>query len=99
MKETGEIIRVYNVGRLLGKGGFAKVYEMTDTATGHLVAVKVVDRNSLQKEKMKQKLLTEIKIHKSMNHRNIVHFERFFNDDRNVYIVLEVCHCHVSIVQ
>ena len=36
-------------------------------------------------------LLNEIKIHKSLDHANIVHFERFFEDKTNVYILLEVC--------
>lgn len=36
-------------------------------------------------------LLNEIKIHKSLDHANIVRFERFFEDKNNVYILLEVC--------
>jgi len=35
--------------------------------------------------------LAEIKIHKSLNHENIVQFERVFEDKENVYILLEVC--------
>lgn len=94
-KEGTAIIKKFLVGNLLGKGGFAKVYEFTDVSSGHLCAAKVIDRNSLKKEKTKQKLLTEIKIHKSLNHKNIVKFEHFFSDENNVYILLEVCHCQV----
>lgn len=40
-----------------------------------------------QREKMQQ----EITIHKSLNHANVVKFLSFFDDDTNVYIVLELC--------
>lgn len=31
---------------------------------------------------------------RALDHRNIVKFERFFEDDTNVYIVLELCDNH-----
>lgn len=40
-----------------------------------------------QKEKMNQ----EIHIHRSLSHANVVRFLSFFDDDINVYIVLELC--------
>ena len=40
---------------------------------------------------MKQKLMSEIKIHQSLHHKNIVGFERFFEDAENFYIILELC--------
>lgn len=36
-------------------------------------------------------LITEIKIHKTMNHQHIVKFEHVFEDHENVYILLEIC--------
>ena len=35
--------------------------------------------------------MSEIKIHKSLKHTNIVNFEHFFEDSENVYILLEIC--------
>lgn len=35
--------------------------------------------------------MSEIKIHQSLHHRNIVEFRRNFEDHANVYIVLELC--------
>ena len=35
--------------------------------------------------------MSEIKIHRSLNHTNIVGFEHFFEDYENVYILLEMC--------
>lgn len=33
----------------------------------------------------------EIKIHRSLLHERVVRFEGFFEDDANVYILLEMC--------
>lgn len=35
--------------------------------------------------------MSEIKIHRSLRHENIVAFEHFFEDSENVYILLEIC--------
>ena len=35
--------------------------------------------------------MSEIKIHRSLTHQNIVQFEHFFEDAENVYILLEMC--------
>lgn len=39
-------------------------------------------------------LVTEIKIHKSLEHKNIVLFDHVFEDSDNVYMVLELCGNH-----
>jgi len=36
--------------------------------------------------------MSEIKIHRSLHHPNIVQFGHFFEDSENVYILLEMCH-------
>ena len=73
-------------------------------------AVKVVWKPSLKSGKQRQKLLSEIKIHQSLSHPNIVTFKgvfegkffyyfyefTFFLDDENVYIILEICENKVS---
>ncbi len=35
--------------------------------------------------------MSEIRIHRSLHHPNIVCFEHFFEDNENVYILLEIC--------
>jgi polo-like kinase 1 len=93
IKVTGDVqIRKYVKGRLLGKGGFAKCYEFTCSDTKKISASKVVSKSSLVKSRAKQKLISEIKIHKSLHHPSIVGFEHYFEDTENVYILLEMCH-------
>ena len=93
VKVTGDVqIRKYLKGRLLGKGGFAKCYEFTCCDTKKIYAAKVVAKSSLVKSRAKQKLISEIKIHKALHNYNIVGFEHYFEDTENVYILLEMCH-------
>jgi polo-like kinase 1 len=67
------------------QGGFAKCYEMTSLDSGRTYAGKVVPRSSLEKQSAQRKLLNEIKIHKSVVHRNIVKFERWFQGIASVF--------------
>jgi polo-like kinase 1 len=84
-------VKRYSKGRLLGKGGFAKCYETINLETKRVQAAKIIIKDSLTKSRAKQKLISEIKIHKSLHHINIVNFEHVFEDHENVYILLELC--------
>ena len=87
---TGAIIK-YERGKFLGKGGFAKCYEMKRVDNGRIFAAKIFDKKGLSNGRSKKKLINEIKIHKKLNNPNIVGFEKFFEDKDNVYILLELC--------
>ena len=83
--------REYMKGRFLGKGGFAKCYELICKDNNKIFAAKIIAKSSIKSERQKQKLITEIKIHKSCHHPQIVAFEHNFEDKDNVYILLELC--------
>ncbi|RUS14064.1 hypothetical protein BC937DRAFT_94405 [Endogone sp. FLAS-F59071] len=72
------------------QGGFARCYEVVDPE-GNRFAAKTVKKESLRITKNRDKLLAEIKIHRSMNHKNIVKFYKCFEDSVNVYMLLELC--------
>jgi len=80
----------YKRGLFLGEGGFARCFQIRDDS-GDVFAAKTVAKASIKSDKTKTKLLSEIKIHKSMSHPNIVQFVDCFEDDVNVYILLEIC--------
>ena len=86
-----ETTRKYKLGRFLGKGGFAKCYELICQDNNKVFAAKMIPLSELKTDRQKQKLLTEIKIHKSVHHQQIVAFEHYFKDKANVYILLELC--------
>ncbi|XP_064635571.1 serine/threonine-protein kinase PLK1-like [Lineus longissimus] len=81
----------YAKGKFLGKGGFAKCYELTDMDTKQIMAGKIVPKSLLVKQHQKDKMTQEINIHRSLNHKHIVGFFGFFEDNDNVYILLELC--------
>lgn len=92
VKHNGEVqIRKYIKGKFLGKGGFAKCYEFINQETKAVCAAKVVQKASLTKSRAKQKLMSEIKIHRSIKNHYVVQFLHFFEDSENVYILLELC--------
>ena len=78
-------------GRFLGKGGFAKCYELKCVSNKKVFAGKIISKANIIKPSAKNKLKSEIKIHKSLSHPNIVKFEHYFEDNENVYILLELC--------
>lgn len=81
----------YKKGRFLGKGGFAKCYEITDLHRRYSYAGKMVSKTLMAKENQREKMTQEIKIHQSLKHKHIVGFYNFFEDQFNIYIVLELC--------
>lgn len=97
LKEIPDILvdsrtmRRYTRGRFLGKGGFAKCYEITDMETKQVFAGKIVPKSLILKQHQREKMTSEIAIHKSLNHQNIVGFHGFFEDEDFVFVVLEIC--------
>ena len=84
-------VRKFMLGRMLGRGGFAKCYEITNFETKKLSAVKIISKKSLSKPGAPRKILSEISIHKILDHENVVKFEHFFEDKANIYIIIEKC--------
>ncbi|SCZ93449.1 BZ3500_MvSof-1268-A1-R1_Chr6-3g08667 [Microbotryum saponariae] len=78
-------------GELLGEGGFARVYLITEPDGITNKAVKVICKEQLRSTKNRSKLFGEIKIHQAMKHTNILSFEHCFEDEANVYMQLELC--------
>ena len=94
--------RLYVVGRLLGKGGFARVHKFTPIIRRHEngqivesrqtdIAGKVVAKVLLTKAHQKEKMAQEIELHKKLNHAHVVQFYSHFSTDQFVIITLELC--------
>lgn len=81
----------YKRGSFLGKGGFARCYEFKNIATGEVFAGKVVSKKALLKPHHKEKMAQEIRIHSTMSHHFIVLLHSYFEDESNLYIILELC--------
>ncbi|TRY88893.1 hypothetical protein DNTS_021987 [Danionella cerebrum] len=81
----------YCRGKVLGKGGFAKCYEMTDLSSSKLYAAKIIPHTRVSKPQQREKINREIELHKMLSHKHIVHFYHHFEDKDNIYILLEYC--------
>lgn len=83
--------RKYTKGCFLGKGGFAQCIQVTSVNSARVYAAKVISKANLTKKSAVTRLTNEIEIHRSLSHPHIVKLERFFEDEENVYILLELC--------
>ncbi|MGH0161171.1 UNVERIFIED_CONTAM: hypothetical protein FKN15_040658 [Acipenser sinensis] len=83
--------KCYCRGKVLGKGGFAKCYELTDLTTNKLYAAKIIPHTRVAKPHQREKIDREIELHRTLHHRHIVHFYHHFEDKENIYILLEYC--------
>ena len=72
--------RTYHRGKMLGKGGFARCYELTEQATGKNYAGKAILLKSLSKKRYSEKLALEIKIHGSLVHQYVCRLYSTFHD-------------------
>lgn len=87
---TGYVKR-YRVKGHLGKGGFANVYQVQSVDSSKIYACKVINKAKLVSSEHQRKLVSEIQLHRSLQHPNIVRFERHFEDKKYFYILLECC--------
>ncbi|KAG9262981.1 serine/threonine-protein kinase PLK2 [Astyanax mexicanus] len=83
--------RCYCRGKVLGKGGFAKCYELTDLSSGKVYAVKIIPHTRVSKPHQREKIDREIELHRTLHHKHIVQFYHHFEDKENIYILLEYC--------
>lgn len=78
----------FNILEEIGKGGYSKVYLVENKKTKKRYALKECFRIKKGKDKS-DRTMTEIKILKKLNHPNIISFKGWFEDEQNIYLVLE----------
>lgn len=71
--------------RKLGQGGGGIVYKVLDTRDGVVKAIKIAHSMDLDE------LKTEIAIHATTHHANIVHYEESFKYEDSIWILMELC--------
>lgn len=62
MEERTVLFGKYEMGRLLGKGTFAKVYYGRQIASNESVAIKVISKDQVKKEGMMEQIKREIEV-------------------------------------
>ncbi|KAJ8428050.1 hypothetical protein Cgig2_027621 [Carnegiea gigantea] len=79
----------YELGRLLGCGGFAKVYEAHDTRTNRIVAIKVVSKQKVERGNLAAHVKREIAIMRRLRHPHIIRLLEVLATKRKIYFVME----------
>jgi len=79
----------YRIGQIIGSGTFAKIRLCIHKATGAQRALKVIPKNRFNPDQ-EQILKNEVKIHKSLDHPNIVKMYEYFRDENRYYIIMEI---------
>ncbi len=87
--KTMKIYHYYKFDRIIGHGKFSKVYLSTDKQSADKVAIKVIEKDSLD-ENEKSFLGTELAIIKVISHPLIAELVDVFEDQQNLYIVMEL---------
>lgn len=73
----------------IGEGAFGVVYKVTHKKTKLIYAIKELNKKNLAESKCVDQVKNEIKIMYQLNHENIIKLYNHFEDDINIYLILE----------
>ncbi|EGR32359.1 protein kinase domain protein [Ichthyophthirius multifiliis] len=84
------ILEFYQLGKVLGEGGFGIVCLVTHKTTGIIRAMKMIKKEKLNKIQEDQ-LFEELNIVKQIDNPYIIKIFEHFEDDKNHYLITEYC--------
>ena len=76
---------------MLGKGAFGKVNLAKHKLAKKLVAIKSINKEFIQEDSQKQKVLLETTILKKFRHPNVVKLFEMFELSKHIVFVMELC--------
>uniref|UniRef100_A0A8D0TEM9 Maternal embryonic leucine zipper kinase n=1 Tax=Sus scrofa TaxID=9823 RepID=A0A8D0TEM9_PIG len=89
MKDYDELLKYYELYETIGTGGFAKVKLACHILTGEMVAIKIMDKNTLGSDLPRVK--TEIDALKNLKHQHICQLYHVIETANKIFMVLEYC--------
>nr|XP_016514837.1 PREDICTED: CBL-interacting serine/threonine-protein kinase 24-like [Nicotiana tabacum]XP_016514838.1 PREDICTED: CBL-interacting serine/threonine-protein kinase 24-like [Nicotiana tabacum] len=89
MKKVKRKLGKYELGRTIGEGAFSKVKFAQNTETGENVAIKVLAKSTILKNKMVEQIKREISIMKIVRHPCIVRLHEVLASRTKIYIIME----------
>ncbi|XP_027339989.1 CBL-interacting serine/threonine-protein kinase 25-like isoform X2 [Abrus precatorius] len=79
----------YEIGKLLGQGNFAKVYHGRNLSTNESVAIKVIKKERLQKERLVKQIKREVSVMRLVRHPHIVQLKEVMANKAKIFMVVE----------
>ncbi|EEF40081.1 CBL-interacting serine/threonine-protein kinase 20 [Ricinus communis] len=90
MEKKGAILmNRYELGRLLGKGTFAKVYHARNLQSNQSVAIKIIDKEKVLKSGLIDQIKREISVMRLVRHPNIVQLYEVMASKTKIYFAME----------
>ncbi|KAL8504936.1 hypothetical protein ACS0TY_016220 [Phlomoides rotata] len=86
---SANLFRKYELGKLLGRGAFAKVYHARVLRTGKSVAIKIINKQRIQKGNLAKHVKREIAIMHRLRHPHIVAIHEVLATKSKIYCVME----------
>ncbi|GBG31431.1 CBL-interacting protein kinase 23 [Hondaea fermentalgiana] len=80
----------YSIHRTLGEGTFGKVKKAYSEEDGEWVAIKVLDKEKIQRQNMGSQVKKEISIMKLVRHPHVVQLKEVLASRTKIFIVLEL---------
>ncbi|PRQ29177.1 putative protein kinase CAMK-CAMKL-CHK1 family [Rosa chinensis] len=88
-KKGNILMQKYELGRLLGKGTFAKVYHARNMKTGQSVAIKIIDKEKVQQVGLIDQIKREISVMRLVRHPNVVQLYEVMASKTKIYFAME----------
>ncbi|PON74568.1 Calcium/calmodulin-dependent/calcium-dependent protein kinase [Parasponia andersonii] len=88
-EERHVVFGKYEMGRLLGKGTFAKVYYGKEMGSGESVAIKVINKDQVRKEGLMDQIQREISVMRMVRHPNVVELREVMATKTKIFFVME----------
>ncbi|CAK9329140.1 unnamed protein product [Citrullus colocynthis] len=80
----------YQLGRFLGRGSFAKVYQARSLADNSIVAVKIIDKNKTIDAAMEPCIVREIAVMRRLQHHpNILKIHEVMATKTKIYLIVD----------
>ena len=80
----------YEIGKIIGKGNFAKVFEATHFTKKRKFAVKTINKTMFEGNvKSALSLHDEVSLLRKIRHPNVLQLYEIFESDKNIHLVIE----------
>lgn len=83
------LITDFHLGKCIGSGKFGDVYLCVHKITGFICAIKKIFKSTIRDYNMEEQFATELKIHYSLDHFNIIKLYGHFDDEYHVFLMME----------
>ena len=74
----------------IGSGGYSRVWKVSHKNTGKIYVIKLMNKQKIIRENIIEQINREVKIMYKVNHPHIIKLINHFEDDQNVYLIMEL---------